>query len=121
MPTIQVTVDIKEDGQTLPGFPVTKSVTVLESLGRATVERISAAGFPELPLNDLNDINVLYVRANEATTLRFNDQTDQGLPMLADGFLLMVGSDIPDSASSKAGLQNLSGSTATVTTISAGN
>lgn len=121
MPTIQVTVDIKEDGQTLPGFPLTKMVSVLESRGRTQINRTAAPGFNELPLGDLDGVTVLFVQADQDTTLRFNDQTDEGLAISANGYFLMVDGDIPVSATSKASIENDSGSTAQITQVAAGS
>lgn len=121
MATITVTVDIKEDGQTLPGFPSTTAIVTNESQGRATFVRASDPAFAELSLGELGDIQVLYVAADQVTSLRFNDQSDAGLPLNPGGYLLMVGGAIPSGATSKAALQNNSGANATVTQIAAGS
>ena len=122
MPTIQVTVDIKEDGQTLAGFPLTKQVTVLESAGRQVFTRISQVGsYNDLPLDELAGVSVLFVQADQPTELRFNDQTVSGLPLAASGFMLLVDGAIPDTATVKASLLNASGSDAQVTQVGAGS
>ena len=121
MPNLQFTLDVKEDGQTLPGFPLTKTVVTTESLGRSVVNRTSGAGFFELPLGGLDTVTVLFVQADQDTVLRFNDQSDAGLPLTANGYLLLVDGAIPSGATSKASLENTSGSAAEVKQIAAGS
>ena len=93
MPTFTVVIDIKEDGASLPGFPKTVSATPLESKGKSTIDRPDSASFTELPLTDLGGVSVLYVEADQAYTLRFEDQSDAGLPMAANGVCLLVGDE----------------------------
>lgn len=119
MATIQVTLDIKEDGQTLPGFPMTQQLTPTET-SRLTYSRASGAGFNELALGDLDTITVLMVKPSEAVTLRFNDQTDQGLPVNAGSILLLMNTAIPSGATSKVSLENTSGSAVDIIQVAAG-
>lgn len=120
--TYTVTVDIKEDGKRLPSFPVTKSVTPTESGGRQQFSRPDDSGtYTELPLGELAGVSVLFVQADQAVTLRFNDQSDGGVPLAANGLLLLVDGAIPSGAASKASLENASGSAAVVTTVSGGS
>lgn len=122
MPVYNLTVNFTEDGQPLPGFPIVQSQLVPEAGGKQTFSRPDDPGvFTDLPLGELGDINVLYVTADQPVTLRFNDQTDQGLPMNANGIMIMFTGNIPDAAVSKASLDNSSGSAATVTVISGGS
>lgn len=121
MPTYNVTVSIKEDGQELPGFPVSKSLTVTESGGRASISRPDSASYTELPLSDLGQIELLYVEASQISSLRFNDQSDGGLPLGASGFLLLCNCAIPTGASNKASLQTNTGSAATVVVVAGGS
>ena len=121
MPTLQWTLDVKEDGQTLPGFPLTKTVVTTESLGRNVVNRTSGAGFFELPLGDLDTVTILFVQADQDLVIRFNDQSDAGLPITANGFIALVDVAIPSGATSKASIENTSGSTAEVKQIAAGS
>lgn len=121
MPTFTITMDIKEDGASLPGFPVTKSVTATESGGKATVSRPDSASFTELPLTDLGGVSILYIEADQAYSLRFEDQSDAGLPMAANGVCLLVNSNISSGATNKAALQTNTGSAATVQVVKAGS
>lgn len=118
----QVTIDIKQDGSRMPGFPLTKTMSVTESKGKAVIQRADADDtFTELPLQELTSIEVLYVTANEAFNLRINDQSDSHIPMDADGVLLLIGANIPSGASNKVALENESGSTAEVTIVAGGS
>ena len=121
MATFTITIDVKEDGQSLPNFPVTKTVTTTESGGKATISRPDSASFTELPLGDLDGISVLYVESSEAYALRFEDQTDAGLPMSANGVCLLVNSNISSGATNKAALQTNTGSASTVQVVAAGS
>lgn len=121
MSTFTVTISIKEDGQELPGFPITKSVTTTESKGKATISRPDSASFTELPLTDLGGVSVLYVEADQTYTMRFEDQSDAGLPMSANGAILIVNGNISSGATNKAALQTNTGSAAAVTVVAAGS
>lgn len=121
MAQLQVTLDIKEDGQTLAGFPLTTTVTAAESRGRSAFIRPSLVGsYVELPLEELGDISVLFVQSTEEVELRFNDQTVGGLPLNATGYVLIVNGAIPSTASDKASVLNASGANATITQVAAG-
>ena len=121
MAIFTVTIDIKEDGASLPSFPITKSVTTIESKGKATIVRPDSASFTELPLGDLGGISVLYVEADQAYALRFEDQSDAGLPISANGLCLLVNSNISSGATNKAALQTNTGNNANVIIVSAGS
>lgn len=122
MPIYQLTVNLTEDGTPLNGFPIVQSKTVAESKGRQTVIRPDAAAtFTELPLTDLGALNVLLIQSDQPTTLRFNDQSDAGIPLNSNAILLLFDSEIPSGATSKASLENASGSNATVVLTAGGS
>jgi len=74
MRTFTMTLTITEDGAKLPGFPIVKTINVTESKGYQKINRISAAGFTELPLEDLGNINVLLFSADQDTDFQLNDR-----------------------------------------------
>lgn len=122
MATFQVTIDIKEDGVKLPGFPIVKSVTTTETSGKQSFVRSDASGvYTELPIAELAGVSVLFVQATQATALRFNDQSDSDLPLNANGVLLLVDAAIPSVATNKAAIENASGSDATVVMVAGGS
>lgn len=119
--TYTVSIDIKQDGNRIPGFPVVKTVTAAESRGKSVINRASASGtYTELPLQELGDVTLLFVQADQAFNLRFNDQSDADLPISANGVVLLVDCDIPGAGGNKAALENESGSVAAVTVIAGG-
>lgn len=120
MPTFQLTVTLTQDGVALPGFPLTSSSTVDETTGRFTVERATGGGYVATPDTDIGAVNVFYLTSNEAVTVRFNDQTDGGLPLNASGVLIAVGSNIPSGATTKISIDNSSGNEATITGLLGG-
>lgn len=119
--TWTVTVTIKEDGVTVPGFPVTKTLATTESAGKQIMARADGAGYVDLPLSELGNVDLLYVESDQALTLRFNDQSDAGIPLDASGLLLAVGISIPSGATSKASADNSSGSAAEVVQVAGGS
>jgi hypothetical protein len=122
MAVFQISVDIKEDGVKLPGFPIVKSVTVTESKGKQVFSRPDSSGvYTELPLQELAGVSVLLVQADQAVAFRFNDQSDAFLPISANGLLLLVDAAISSGATNKAALENDSGSAANVTMVSGGS
>lgn len=118
--TYTVTLSIKEDGNELVGFPLTKTLTVDESKGSAVFTRPDSASFTDLDLAEIGEVNLLFVNPSLLSSLRFNDQSDGGLPINADGFLLAFNCAIPSGASSKASLQTNTGSAATVRQVAGG-
>lgn len=115
MATLQLTVNLTEDGTVVPGFPITRSVTSSETTGKQTFVRATGGGYVELPLAELGAINALVLTTDVDVTLRFNDQTDGGLPLDANGLIVLITSDIPSGASSKISVSNASGGNATHT------
>lgn len=120
MPVLQVTIDIKEDGQPLPGFPLTQQATLGASSGRSSYTRSSTSGFVDLALGELETLNVLFAHVDRAVTLQFNDQSDAGIPLLADGLVLLFGANIPSTAAVLAALENVSGSSVRILQVAAG-
>ena len=115
MATLQLTISLTEDGANVPGFPITRSVTASETTGKQTFTRATGGGYVELPLAELGAINALVMTTDADVTLRFNDQTDGGLPLDANGVIVLITSDIPTGATSKISVDNASGGTSTHT------
>ena len=121
MATFAITVTVTEDGVTLPGYPITKSKVVTETKGRQQFSRPNAAStYTDLPLGELGDVNVLVVTADQATSVRLNDQSNGSIPLNSGGLLILFDAAIPSGATSKASLENASGSAATVTMVAGG-
>lgn len=121
MPTITLQISLREDGQELPGFPLNQTLSPTEFKGKMTITRPDAAAtFTELPLQDIDTLRLLYVRADQDTTLRFNDQSDAGIPMTANSVLLLFDCNIPNTATSKAAMENASGSNTEAVIVAGG-
>lgn len=120
MATYTITLTIQEDGVTMTGFPIVKTLTTAESAGRQVYSRADGAGYTELAVTEIGDVNLLMVDSDQAVTVRFNDQTDGGLPLNANGLFLGVNIAIPSGATSKASADNSSGSAATITQVAGG-
>lgn len=115
MASLVLTVTLTEDGDVVPGFPITRTVTSSEVTGKQTFTRATGGGYVELPLSELGAINFLVLTTNEDVTVRFNDQTDQGLPLDSNGVMVLATCDIPSGATNKVEVDNSSGNTATLT------
>ena len=120
MATYTVTLNIQTDGVTLTGFPIIKTLTTPEDGGRQVFNRASMAGFVDLPLAELGDVNLLLVDTDQDITLRLNDQSDAGIPIKGNGLFLIVNSNIPGSATSKGSAENQSGNSAQLTQVAGG-
>lgn len=116
-----VTVSIKVRGQEVLGAPIIKRIAVDETTGPMRYEQPHhATNFVALPSTILDELQLLFIRADQAITLRLDDQSDEGIPLLADGFLLLVGADIDAGAALNLLIQNASNATASITALAAG-
>lgn len=120
MATLKLTISLTEDGSPVPGFPITRSITSTETTGKNTYTRATGGGYVELPLAELGAINVAVVTTDKDISLRFNDQSDGGLPLDANGVLVLATCDIPTGATNKIEADNSSGETATLTSYIGG-
>ena len=121
MPTVTAQLSVREDGQELPGFPLNLTLSPTETTGKQSFNRPDAAAtFTELPVSELGAVRLLLVQSDQITTLRFNDQSDAGIPMEANGVLLLFNCNIPSGATLKAALENASGSEAAVVMVAGG-
>lgn len=120
MASLVLTINLTEDGDQVPGFPISRTVTSSEVTGKNTYTRADGAGYVELPLAELGAINFAIVTTDKDITIRFNDQTDAGLPLDANGVLVLATCDIPTGATNKIEADNSSGETTTITSYIGG-
>ena len=120
MPVYRLTIELTQDGQRLPGFPLTRSKDVPDTAGLQEFVRASSAGFNEIQFPELGDLNIFVYTADQVTTLRFNDQTDAGIPLNANSLVVLFDSNILSTATTKVSMENNSGSNATITTLGGG-
>lgn len=115
MASLVLTINLTEDGSSIPGFPISRTVTSTETTGRQTFTRATGGGYLELPIAELADVNLVVLTTDKDVTVRFNDQSDGGLPLDANGVLVLATCDIPTAATSQISVSNASGETATLT------
>ena len=119
MSTLEVTVSVKRDGLSVPGFPWIRRLEVDESQ-EFGVERATGGGYVALPTSEMGEVQVLALRSDKQVTLRLDGQSDAGIVINAGGLVLLMDVDIDAGASTNATLDNASGSTALVEGISGG-
>lgn len=115
MASLVLTVNLTEDGASVPGFPLSRTITSTEVTGRQTFTRATGGGYVDLPAGELGALNLVILTTDEDVSLRFNDQSDGSIPLDANGIIVMAGVDIPSNATSKGSIDNSSGQTATHT------
>jgi len=119
MPTLEVTVSIKQDGVPIVGSPFIRRVVVDESQQFAT-EQATGGGYATLPLTLLDQLSFLLLQPDQQITLRFSNQSDQGLVVNAGGLVLIADVTVNSGASTNATVNNTSGQTAVLTGLGAG-
>ena len=112
---IKVTVLIEKDGVPIEGFPIFYRGSFDETQRFDGMERTTSASYVALPTGELDNIQLLCMRADKAYSLRLNEQTDGGVDMQANGIVLLCGATLDSAAATNATFQNNSGSTAVVT------
>ena len=101
MPEIRVTVQVEQDGQAVPGFPLVQRLTTEQVVTFAPY--IKALGtFTSLPIESVLTVQALIVRTDVAATVRLDGQTDAGIPLQAGGLLLILNADIDAGAATNA-------------------
>lgn len=100
MPELKVTVTVEQDGQVLPGFPYVQRATVEQTAPwNPYFQGASApATFTEVPAPTINILQALVLRPDGLITVRFADQSDAGLNIVAGGLLIVLGCDVQEGA-----------------------
>lgn len=119
MATIELSMTLRVDGQTVPGFPVIRKVTATETVA-FDYQKASGGGYATLPVSDIASLAALVVRADQAVTVRLDGQSDAGIELNADGLLIILDAVIDAGASTNATISNASGAAATVKGWAAG-
>ena len=87
--TLKATISLEIDGQPVAGYPIIKTITV-DELQSFNYEKV-AGGQVAMPLGEIANVKFLLVRADTATILRLDSQTDAGIELDANGILLIIG------------------------------
>lgn len=119
MPTFEVTVTIKQDGVTLAGSPFIRRV-VVDEIQSFSTEQASGGGYATLPTTFLDTLNLLLLMPDQTVTVRFSNQSDQGLVLNAGGLLLLADVAVNSGASTNATTTNASGTTASLSGVAGG-
>lgn len=127
MPTYELSITLRAGGAVVPGFPILRRVEVDEAQS-AAVELASAGGsttWTALPTLSLDTLNFLLVTTDRPITLRVNNTIDAPeravIPLNAGGMLVLIDTTIAAGAGApNARANNVSGSTALVTTYAGG-
>lgn len=115
-----ISVSIRRNGQEVFDVPLTARLTCDEYVGPAVYERATGGGYVALPTSVLDELQLLVVKADTAVTVRLDGQSDAGIVLHANGFLVVVNGDIDAGASTNATLDNSSGDTAVIQAFAAG-
>lgn len=125
MPTLEVTIQVKQDGVPVAGFPLTRRVSV-DELQSFEVEIPAHGSLGEgnvIPLNYQDTVQALIMTTDRALTVGLKGGTPIsgiGCPGLsAGGVLCFIGADLGAGFSQNV-VNNLSGATAIIKGVGAG-
>jgi len=117
VPALRIVVTAELDGVPIKGFPWVRRLAIdeIQSFEYEQANHGDAITFSTVPADQLATIQALLLRPDKAVTLRLDGQTDAGIAINADGFVLLCDVTIDAGAgASNAKLNNNSGSTAIV-------
>ena len=117
MQTVKVTLNVEIDSQQVEGYPIIKQLSV-DELQSFNYEKVTGGGYVAAPISELSTVQLLLLRPSQAVTVRLNNQSDGGIPLAANGVVLIAGATI-DTAT-LVSVNNASGSTAIVKGMGAG-
>lgn len=117
MPNLKVTITIEEDNRLLPGFPIIRRYVSNQAdlLAFQQATGVAFATAPGIPTS-LTALNALYLTADQATAVRFNNAGV--IPLNANGMIIILDANV--TAAPVAEIQNNSGSTANIKGMIAG-
>ena len=120
--TFTATVNLERDGQPLPGFPVVRRLTTdeYETFNYEKADDGEGTTFTTIPVTELATVQVLYLTANTAVTVRLDGQTDAGIVLSPRGVILILDTTIDASTATNVKINNNSGGVAAVTGIAGG-
>lgn len=96
MASFEVVVSIKKDGAHILSSPITRrlELTEDESFNHAKADDGGPTIFSAFTSDQLAEIRAMLFRGDGETTLRLNGQSDSGIVIQKDGFVLLFGVDI---------------------------
>lgn len=96
MSNFEFSVSIKKDGVHVAGSPLTRrlELTEDEAFNHAKADDGNSTTFLAFTSSQIAEIRAMLFRGDGETTLRLDGQTDAGIVVQKDGFVLLVGVDI---------------------------
>lgn len=108
MPTLEVTLTVKIDGEDAPETPITFRKAVD---GTETFDLSQASTGTYVARGGIADLSMLLLRTLDQTvTVRLDNQSDAGIILNAGGFVLVVNGDIDAGVATNLKINNNSGS-----------
>ena len=122
MPQVKITVLVEVDVRVLGGFPLVRRLEVDESQQFAYEKANDgdAVTFSAMPTDQLAEIQALILQADQAVTLRLDNQSDAGIVVNAGGLVCLVDVDIDAGATTNAKVNNNSGVAANLKGVAGG-
>lgn len=111
MPTLEITINVKEDGVVKPGFPRTRRISA-DELQSFRYEKATGGGYVAVPTNQLDEVQALIFETDQQVTVRLDGQSDAGIVLNAGGLLIIIDADIDAGSTTNVTVDNSSGSTA---------
>lgn len=122
MPSLEVTVDVKLDGASIPGFPQIRRATVTEAVPLDNMQQAAdnnSTSFHQVVGSQMATLQALVLTADQAINLKFNNASY--LPLNANGLVVIFGANVAAGASTNATINVPGATVADVTGISAGS
>lgn len=119
--TIDITVTVKRDGLDIPGYPVSRRVTVdeVQSFEYEEANDGDTTTFSDIPVAQLTSIQALLLRTDQQVNIRMDGATDAGILLNAGGILVII-DHTNDSGSNRLRVNNNSGSIAVLKGLAGG-
>ena len=115
--SLEIIVTLKIDGVAQP--PLIRRV-VVDEVQQFETEQATGGGYVALPITALDQLDFLILQPDQQVTVRFSNQSDQGLVLNAGGLLLIADATVNSGASTNATTSNASGTTALLTGLAGG-
>ncbi len=109
MPSIKVVVDVEVDGVKVPGFPLTRRLSVdeVQHFDYEEAADNDSTTYSTLPTTQLATIQSLVLRPLEQPiTLRLDAQSDAGIIINTGGLIVIIDATIDAGASTNATVNN---------------
>jgi len=94
MAEIEITIDVKIDGQPLrPGYPITRRIVAAEAQ-EFDFTRAQAVMYDSLPIAELDKKLLLVIQADKETQLAVNSDFEKPIKLFANGVLVLLNGEL---------------------------